>query len=141
MLPVPTGSDVCCVLKRSSYGWVWSPVRRPDKLSVANALVTQFRDFVLCSGKSLRSNDACATSPRSAAAMEEATHTSRAALRPGDSSGCEHISRPGLRCGEPSGFRSNARVCKFHPTNYSVNAREVSSRGFGCAASFCVLLN
>ena len=32
---------------------------------------------------SLRSNAACAASPRAAAALGEATHTSRAALRPG----------------------------------------------------------
>ena len=32
----------------------------------------------------------------------------------GDSSGGENISRPGLRSGEPSGFRSNAQVCKLH---------------------------
>ena len=36
---------------------------------------------LLCEG--LRSNDACAASPRAAAATEEATHTSKAALRPG----------------------------------------------------------
>ena len=37
--------------------------------------------FLWC--ESLRSNATCAASPRVAAATEEATHTSRAALRPG----------------------------------------------------------
>ena len=54
----------------------------------------------------------------------------------GDSSGGENISRPGLRSGEPSGFRSDAQVCKFQATNHSVNACAVSSRGFGSAAGF-----
>ena len=35
-----------------------------------------------------------------------------------------------MRSGEPCGFRGNARVC------HSVNARVVSSRGFGNAAGF-----
>ena len=44
--------------------------------------------------ESLRSNAACAASPRAAAAMGEATHTSRAALRPGDSQDREKTSVP-----------------------------------------------
>ena len=54
--------------------------RRPSAVqtreTVVNALIAQFRE-------SLRSNAACAASPRAAAAFEEATHTSWAALRPG----------------------------------------------------------
>ena len=58
----------------------------------------------------------------------------------GDSTGGENISRPGLRSCEPPGFRSDARVCKFHAADHSanVNARLASLRGFGSAASFCV---
>ena len=55
----------------------------------------------------------------------------------GDSTGGENISQPGLRSSEPPGFRSDARVCKFHAADHSVNARTASSRGFGCAAGFC----
>ena len=53
----------------------------------------------------------------------------------GDTSGGEKNSQPGLRCGESSGFRSNARVCKFHAANHSVNARVVSPRGFTAAST------
>ena len=51
----------------------------------------------------------------------------------GDSSGGENISRPRLRSGEPSEFRSNARVCKFHSADHSVNA--------GCVEGFCMFLH
>ena len=54
----------------------------------------------------------------------------------GDSSGGEHISQPGMRSSEPRGFRGNARVCKFHATDYGMNTCMVHSRGFGCAAGF-----
>ena len=40
----------------------------------------------------------------------------------------------GLDC---AGFRRDARVCKFHASDHSVNASVVPSRGFG-SASFCV---
>ena len=56
----------------------------------------------------------------------------------GDSSGGEKISRSGLRSGESSGFRTDARVCKFQAADHSANARVVSSRGFGSAAGFCM---
>ena len=36
--PVPTGGNVCCVLKRSNYGWVRSPILCPDKRAMMNAL-------------------------------------------------------------------------------------------------------
>ena len=73
--------------------------------------------------------------------MEEATRTSRVALRPGDSSGGENTSWPGLRCGELPGFRGDALVCQFHAADYGVNARVVLPGGFGVAvaAGFCVL--
>ena len=54
----------------------------PSRGTIVNALVTQVWDFIPVVG-SFRSNDACAASPRAAAALGEATHTSRAALRPG----------------------------------------------------------
>ena len=70
--------------------------------------------------------------------MEVATHTSRAALRPGTAAVVKKISRPGLRCGESSRFRGNARVCQFHAADNSVNTCVVPPRGFGGAASFSV---
>ena len=103
-----------------------------------NALLPQFHNFISVTRECAIKCQACAASPRAAAAMEEATHTSRAALAFGDSSGGENIGRPGLRSSEPSWFRSSARVCKFHAADHSVNARIVSSRGFGCAAGFCM---
>ena len=48
--------------------------------------------------------------------MEEATHTSRAALRPETAAVVKNISQPGLRSGELSGFRGN--VCKFHAADH-----------------------
>ena len=92
---------------------------------------------LLCEG--LRSNDACAAFPRAAAATEEATHTSKAALLSWDSSGGENISRPEVRSCEPSGFRGDARICQPHAADHGVNARVALPRGFGVAASFCVL--
>ena len=58
---------------------------------------------------SLRSNDACAASPRAAAASQEATHIKGGAASL-DSSGGESITWPGLRCFEPSGFRGDTWV-------------------------------
>ena len=57
----------------------------------------------------------------------------------GDSSAGKNISLPGLRSGESRGFRSNARVRKFHAADHGVNTRVVSSRGFSCAEGFCML--
>ena len=87
---------------------------------------------------SLRSTDACAASPRADAALGEATHTSRAAVPPWDSSGREDISRPGLRCCEPSGINRTAWVCGFQPTQDGVKTCVVSSCGFGSVASLSV---
>ena len=100
---VPTGSDVCGVLHCSRDGWVGSL----DQRAVV-PWVTQFREFFSVLGKfaiicRLR---------RAAAVLEEATHTSRAALRPGTAAvvkvsaglDCEAVG-PGFRCG--------AWVCKF----------------------------
>ena len=53
-----------------------------------------------------------------------------------DSSGGKNISQTRLRCCEPSGLCSDVRVCKFQAADHSVNARVVSSRGFGGVASF-----
>ena len=57
-------------------------IRRPDKGSIVNVLVAQVWDFIPVVGQ-FAIKDACAASPRAAAAQGEATHTSRAALRPG----------------------------------------------------------
>ena len=48
-----------------------------------NALLPQFPDFVSAVREFTIECRLCGVSPRPAAAMEEATHTSRAALRPG----------------------------------------------------------
>ena len=58
-----------------------------------NIRVASVLRFQLLKCESLRSNAACAASPRAAAAMEEATHTSRAALRPGTAAVVKNISR------------------------------------------------
>ena len=71
-------------------------------------------------------------SPRAAAAMEETTHTFRAAQRPGTAAvvkisaglDCEAVRSPG--------FRGNVKVCQFHA------AACMLPRGFGGAAGFCV---
>ena len=73
MLPIATGGDVCCVLKCSSDGRMRPPIRCPDKRAAVNVLFVSV----------LRFHSACAASLRAAAAMEEATHTSKATLRPG----------------------------------------------------------
>ena len=75
----------------------------------------------------------------SRAVMEEATHHIRGRTASGNSSGGETISRPGLRSSEPSGFRGDAGVYKFHAADHSVNASVVPLRGFGVAAGFCML--
>ena len=57
----------------------------------------------------------------------------------GDSSGGEKISQLGLRSGEPLGVPSvMPGSASFITQTTSVNARMVSSRGFGSAAGFCV---
>ena len=65
--------------------------------------------------------------------MEEATHTSRAApavVKISAGLDCEAVS--------PPGFRSDARICKFHAADHGVNARVMPPREFGVAAGFCV---
>ena len=66
-----------------------------------------------------------------AAAMEEATHTSRAALRPGTAAVLK-ISA-GLDCEAVSPLSSGVMpgVCKFHAADHSVDTRVVPSRGLG----------
>ena len=70
--------------------------------------------------------------------MEEATHTSSAAMRP-ETAAVMKISA-GLDRDAASllNFRGNVWVCKFRAADHSVNARMVSPRGFGVAAGFCV---
>ena len=67
-----------------------------------------------------RSKTACAASPQ-AAALDDATHTSRAALRPGT---------------EAVGFCGDSWVCEFQTSEHCVDARVLASRGFGSAESF-----
>ena len=49
LLAVPAGCDVCSLLQCLCDGRV-SPIRRPDKRSIVNALVTQAWDFVSVAG-------------------------------------------------------------------------------------------
>ena len=58
LLTVAAGRDVRCILQGSGDCWARSTVRCPNQR-------------------------ACVASPRAAAVLEDATHTSRAALRPG----------------------------------------------------------
>ena len=81
MLPVPAGGNVCCVLKRSSDSRVRTSVSRPRKRAVMNTQLPQFSDFIRVNAKVYDRMPPCAASPRAAAAMEEDTHTSTAALR------------------------------------------------------------
>ena len=67
--------------------------------------------------------------------MEEATNTFRAALRPGTAAVVKMSA--GLDCEAVSPLGSVA-MPRFHAADHSVNARTVSSRGFGCAAGFCI---
>ena len=81
----------------------------------------------------LRSDAACAASPRAAAAVQDATHVnSRAASW--DSSSGEKIKRPGLCFCESSGFRGDAWVCESQSSHDGVNASMVRSGGFSGAA-------
>ena len=110
----------------SSHGWMRSTIRCRHKRAALDTQLPEFSDFI--------SVIACAASSRAAAAMEEATRTSRAALRPGTAAVVK------ISAGGSSGFRSGARVCKFHAADHSMDACPVSTCGFGVAASFfCVL--
>ena len=50
LLAVPTGSDVSGVLQCSRDGWVWSPVRRPDKRSISECPGYESVGFHSCCG-------------------------------------------------------------------------------------------
>ena len=110
-------------------------VAHPQPRGTVNAL-SQFHDFVSVVREfAIKCRLRCV--PPRAAAIEEATQTSRAALRPGIAAVVKISVR--LDCGsEPSRFRSNAQVCEFQTAHHSVNACVVSSRGFGSAARFCM---
>ena len=96
MLPVATGGDVCCVLKRSSDGWMQPPVRSPHKRAVVNILLPQFSDFISVVRQLTIECRLCSIS---------------AGCRC-NGGGHAHVqgrtAQPGLRSGESSGFRSNA---------------------------------
>ena len=136
LLAVPTGSDVCCVL-RCPGGWVWSPVRRPDQKATVSALVTKFRDFVSAVGKFAIKGP---LAPRLLVLLLhwKRTHTHIQSRTASWESGGENNSRPGLRSCEPPGFRRDVQVRKFHAADHGVNARVAPPHGFGSAASFCV---
>ena len=96
--------------------WVWSAVRCPNLGAAHDPLGTRVWDFPSVVGCSPFEKAACAASPRAAAASEDTTHTSEAALRPGTAAGA-------IRSARLDG----------------VNARIVASRGFSSAADFSAL--
>ena len=134
MLPASAGGDVCRVLQCSRCGWVRSPVRRRQGGSeYPVAAVPRFR---FCNTRDCDRMRLCGVSASCRCNGGGHTHPGPHGVQ-GQQRG-ENISRPGLRSSEPPGFRGNARNCKFHAADHSVNTRTVSSCGFGNAASFCV---
>ena len=121
MLPVATGGDVCCVLKRSSYGRVRSPVRGPHLRAVVNIITPQFSEFISVMRQFTVECRLCSISAGCRCNGGGHAHI-QGRTASGDSSGGENTSRPGLRSGESSGFRSNALVCKLHAADRGVNA-------------------
>ena len=81
-----------------------------------------------------RSKAACAASPRPPAALEDATHTSRAALRPGTAA-VVNVSA-GLDGACPLGSVVTAGSASFNLPRNGVDAGTVASSGFGSAADF-----
>ena len=75
-VPAGCGPNICC----------------PDSGAENDALTPEIRKFDVCS----------AASPRAAAALEEATHTSRAALRPGTAAIVKKKRSAGLDCASVS---------------------------------------
>ena len=108
------------------FEWRQGAVRRGDDKGCPGYA---HQEFLACD--SLQSKTACAASPLAAAALGEATHTSRAALRLGTAAVVKRSA--GLDCDAVS-----ARVCQFHAADHGVNARIMPPRGFGGAASFSV---
>ena len=122
--------SVNCV---ASDGWMRPPVRGPHLRAVVNVLLPQSSDFIFVM-RSVYDR------------MPPVQHLPwlplqwrRLHTRPGPH--CvlgqqrgKNISLPGLRSSEPSGFRRNAMICKFHAADHGVNARV----GFVSAAGFCM---
>ena len=102
-----------------------SPIRCPDR-AILNALLSQIHNFVsvvrVCA---IKCRLRCVSASCRCKIGSQTHFLGRTAS--GDSSGGENISRPGFGSGESSGFRSNARVCKFQAADHSVNARVVSA--------------
>ena len=78
VLPVATRGDVSGILMRSSDGRVRPPICCPNKRAVVNKLLPQFAEFI-----SVMRQPPAQHLPGLPLQWEEATHTSRAALRPG----------------------------------------------------------
>ena len=141
----PTSADRSdwrqCLPRAEAFGLRLGAVAHPQSRQEVDieCPVVAVPRFRFCGVGGLRPNAACAASPRAANATEEAHTNVHGGATSGHSSGGENISRPGLRSSEPSGFRSNARVCEFRTAHHSVNARVVSSRGHESAAGFCML--
>ena len=133
-LPVPTGGNVCCVLKRSSDSQVRSSVRCPNERAIVNTLLPQLHNFI-----SVIQEFAIKCRLSASCRCNGGGHTHiQGRIASGESSGGENISQPGLRSSETPGFRRSARVCQFRAADHGVNARVVPPRGFGGAAGFCV---
>ena len=84
LLAILAGCDVCCILQCSSDGRVWSPICRPDKETV-NALTQVWHCIAVVGQIAIKVCDQTTPAPRllGRLSVEEATHTSRAALHPG----------------------------------------------------------
>ena len=98
MLPVATGGDICCVLKRSSDGWMRPSVRGPHLRAVVNILLPQVSDFIPvvrqltieCRLRSISASCRCK--------WEEAyAHVQGPRCGRGQAAVGENVSRPGLR--------------------------------------------
>ena len=133
LLAVPTGGNVLRIEAFAlRLGAVAHPLSRQEGESECRLVaVPRFR---FCSAKVC--DQMPPASPRAAAAMEEATHTSRAALRPGTAVVVK-ISAGLDREAVSPWFRGDAWVCEFHGADYGMNTREVPPGGFG-VAGFCV---
>ena len=83
-----------------------------------------------------RSKAACAASPRAAAALEDATDTSRAALRPGSAAVVKISAGVDVASVDPHGSVVTPEPASFQASEQRVCTRVVASRGFGSAASF-----
>ena len=110
MLPVPTGGNVCCVLKRSSDGLMRPAVRGPHKRAEVNTLLPQFSDFISVIRKFTIECRLCSISVGCSCNGGGHAHV-QGRTASGDSSSSKNTNQPRLRSSEPPGFRCSSGVC------------------------------